>query len=207
MKPAATPDRCLLSLMGADGDCRIGGAGWRDRSTGPRHRLQVVRCREHGVAFTLYPEGHVPYGREPVFRMSEVGEVDTKTSLLGAAVAASRGERWPEELIEDEEGPVQRTQRRRVQRLATALGLGRPEVDSAVLAELGLEAIVCRGSAATRLAVIAGQAGDRALWLRIVGAIDLVGKYGPVCVVDGLRSCRLAPARGSFVRALRGPPR
>jgi hypothetical protein len=50
--------------------------------------------------------------------MGEGGEVDTKSSLLGAAVAASRGERGPDELIEDEEGPVQRTQRRRVHPLA-----------------------------------------------------------------------------------------
>jgi hypothetical protein len=159
------------------------------------------------VAFTLYPEGHVPYGREPVIRMGEGCEVDTRSCLLGAAVAASRGERWLDELIEDEEGPVQRTQRRRVQSLGSAVGLDRPEVSSAVLAELGSEAIVFRGSAASRLAAIADQTGDRALWLRIVGAIDLVGRYGPVGVVDGLRGCRLAPARGSFVRALRGPPR
>ncbi len=149
----------------------------------------------------------MPYGREPVLRMGEDGEVDTRSSLLGAAVAASCGERWPDELIEDEEGPVQRTQRRRVQRLGAAVGLERTEVVSQVLAELGLEAIVFSGSVASRLAVIAGQAGDRALWLQIVGAIDLVGRYGSVGVVEGLRSCRLAPARGSLARSLRGPPR
>ena len=159
------------------------------------------------MAFTLYPEGHVPHGREPVVRKSgEDSEFDPRSSLLGAAVAASRGERWPEELIEDEEGPVQRTQRRRVQRFGSALGLDRSEVDSAVLAELGLDAVVCSGTVASRLAKIAVQACDRAHWLRIVGAIDLVGRYGPVGAVDGLRDSRLAPARGSFVRALRGPP-
>ena len=198
----------MVHLSGAEGECRISGAGWRDRLTGPRHRLRVVRCRAHGVAFTLYPEGHVPYGREPLVRMGGAsGEVDTRSSLLGAAVAASGGERWPDELIEDEEGPVQRTQRRRVQRAAWAVGLDGPVVDSVVLAELGLDAVACTGTVAARLAPLADKAGDPALWLRIVGAVDLVGRYGPVGVMEGLRGRRLAPARSSFVRALRGPPR
>jgi hypothetical protein len=201
------PDCCLVGLSAEGCGCRIGGAGWRDRLTGPRHPLRVVRCRVHGAAFTLYPEGHVPYGREPVLRVAdEGGEVDTRSSLLGAAVAASRGERWPEELIEDEEGPVQRTQRRRVQRGAWAVGLDGPVVDSAVLAELGLDAVACTGTVAARVAVLADKGSDPGLWLRIVGAIDLVGRYGPVGVMEGLRGRRLAAARSSFVRALRGPP-
>lgn len=150
----------------------------------------------------------MPYGREPVVGRSEDdGKVDTRSSMLGAAVAASHGERWPEELIEDEKGPVQRTQRRRVRCIGRAIGLDQSEVDSAVLAELGLDAVVCTGTAASRLCRLASKAGDPAFWLRVVGAIDLVGKYGPVGVVEGLRNRRLAPARGSFARALRGPPR
>jgi len=208
MVPVAMPDRCLASLSGEEGECRIGGAGWRDRLTGPQHRLRKVRCRVHGGAFTLYPAGHLPYGRKAAVPTTEEGgEVDTRSSLLGAAVAASRGERWPDELIEDEEGPVQGTQRRRVQRIAWAVGLDQPVVDSAVLAELGLDVVACGGTVADRLAVIAGKAGDPALWLRIAGAVDLVGRYGPVGVMEGLRNRLLAPARGSFARSLRGPPR
>jgi len=151
----------------------------------------------------------MPYGREPVVcATGEGGEVDVRSHLLGAAVAASRGERWPTELIEDEEGPTQRTQHRRVQRVASAGGLDQRVVDSAVLAELGLDAVACSGALAVRLAGLAARAADdSALWLRIAGAIDLVGGYGRVGVMEGLRSARLAPARGSVARALRGPPR
>ncbi len=151
----------------------------------------------------------MPYGREPVVgATSRDGEVDARSSLLGAAVAASRGERWPDELIEDEEGPTRRTQERRVQRVASAVGLDHPVVDSAVLGELGLDVVACSGAVATRLAGLAARAADDpALWLRIAGAIDLVGRHGRVGVMEGIRSARLAPARGSFARALRGPPR
>jgi len=205
--PGRMPDRCLASLAGAAGECRIGSAGWRDRSTGPEHPLRVARCRLHEVAFTLYPEGHLPYGRKPVLgRADESGKIDARSSLLGAAVAASRGERWPEELIEEEKGPVQRTQRRRVLGLGSALGFDQPEVASAVLAELGLDAVECRGTLAQRLVALAGQAADPGLWLRVVGAVDLVGRYGPVGVMASPWCGRLAPARGSIARAMRGPP-
>lgn len=36
---------------------------WRARKTGPEHPLLVARCDVHQHAFTLYPPGHVPYGR------------------------------------------------------------------------------------------------------------------------------------------------
>ena len=96
MVPVALPERCLLSLDGAVGTCRVSEAFWRDRLTGPRHPLLVVRCRTHGVAFTLYPPGYVPYGRVPVVcRVDDGSDVDRTGSLLGAALAASGGESWP----------------------------------------------------------------------------------------------------------------
>ena len=208
MVPGHLPDRCLSSLSGAAGECKVGGAGWRDRSTGPRHRVRVVRCRTHGVAFTLYPTGHVPYGREPVLgEPDEAGEVDGKSSVLGAAVAASRGERWPEELIFDEQGPVQRTQRRRVRWLGKAVGFDQPQVASSVLGELGLSAVeVNARTLPQRVSALVRLARDSAPWLRFVAALDLVGQLGPVWVMPGVGCGRLVPARSSFARAMRGPP-
>jgi hypothetical protein len=46
--------------------CSIGLHHRRSRKTGPGFPLFVVRCRTHGVAFTVYPPGHVPYGRVAV---------------------------------------------------------------------------------------------------------------------------------------------
>ena len=209
MAPGHLPDRCLSSLAGAGGACRVGGAGWRERSTGPRHPLRVVRCRVHENAFTLYPEGHVPYGRVSVLsERGEAGEVDAKSSLVGAAIAAIRGERWPEELIFDEQGPVQRTQRRRVKWLGKAVGFDQPQVESSVLGELGLTAVeVNARTPAQRVSALGKLATDSTSWLRFVGALDLVGGLGPVWVMPGVGCDRLVPARGAFARFMRGPPR
>jgi hypothetical protein len=125
---------------------------------------------------------------------------------VGAAVAVCRGERWPEELVEEEHGPVGRTQRRWVRKVATVLGLDGVQVASAVLSELGLDAIMLGVTLAQRVAALAQKAADPSLWLHLAAALDLVGAYGPVGVMEGLQQPRLAPARGSFARALRGPP-
>ena len=94
-----------------------------------------------------------------------------------------------------------------MQRFGAAVELDGEEVASAVLAELELEAVACRGTVASRLAALASRAGDPALWLRLAGATDLVGRYGCVGVIDGLRNPRVSPARGSYARSVRGPPR
>ena len=43
--------------------CRLGVHHRRPRCTGPCFSLTVARCRAHQSAFTLYPPGHLPYGR------------------------------------------------------------------------------------------------------------------------------------------------
>lgn len=69
-----TPDGTLKPQMPdrgpcSDGDepcCKLAIHHYRDRTTGPCFPLAVVRCKVHAVAFTLYPPGHVPYGRAAV---------------------------------------------------------------------------------------------------------------------------------------------
>lgn len=39
---------------------------YRERKTGPCFPLAIMRCRTHTKYFTLYPFGHVPYGREAI---------------------------------------------------------------------------------------------------------------------------------------------
>ena len=46
--------------------CRVGINHYRKRKTGPGYRLTVAHCSTHQRGFTLYPPGHVPYGRDPV---------------------------------------------------------------------------------------------------------------------------------------------
>jgi len=159
------------------------------------------------MSFTLYPVGHVPYGREAVICQAEgTEEKEGRASLVGAAVAYCRGERWPEEPIEDEVGPVGRTQRRRIAAVGRAVGLDQPKVDSRLIGELGLDVVQTRGGLSERVAALCEAGPGMGPWLRIVGAMDLVGWWGRVGVLAGTANARLTPARGCRARSLRGPP-
>lgn len=102
------PSRCPCFIE--DGrECRVGHHHWRQRKTGPCHPLEVVRCRAHGKAFTLYPPGHRPYGRQAVVPLAPDGSrlIDRQGAaddLLGAEVTggmfeaaldAAAGRAWP----------------------------------------------------------------------------------------------------------------
>lgn len=71
---------------------------WRPRKTGPRHPLMVVRCSVHHVAFTVYPPGHVPYGRVPLMHVgsdgSTVRDATWTGTLFEAAIDAAEGRAW-----------------------------------------------------------------------------------------------------------------
>jgi hypothetical protein len=206
MVPVWMPARCLASLAGEGGECRLRRAGWRDRETGPRHPLQKVRCCTHGVALTLYPVGHIPYAREPVLWQSSWGGEDPRASLVSDAVSACRGEHRVEELIEDETGPVRRTQVRRIARVAYVTGLDKPEVDSRILGELGLDAVDVHGSLSRRVAALSRLGPGLGPWLRVLGAMDLVGHLGVVGVLPGVARSRLTRPSGARARHHRGPP-
>ena len=63
----------------------------RQRSTGPCFALTVLRCLTHHFAFTLYPPGHVPYGRAAVV------PVVAMATLFEAAADAAQGTAWARE--------------------------------------------------------------------------------------------------------------
>jgi hypothetical protein len=131
---------------GDDGDggapCRIGRHHQRRRKTGPAWGfVEVAYCAEHELAFTLYPPGHVPYGRVPWVDLAPDGsEVQRKAvaapgpapppvppssspSLFTAAADAAAGERWQRDTAPDPPDAVLSTQRRRVTRAAGVFGL------------------------------------------------------------------------------------
>jgi len=67
-------------VIPAQGWCGSAGSGCvlvldhrRPRKTGPGFPLWVMRCTAHKVAFTLYPPGHVPYGRQALAPVSPAG--------------------------------------------------------------------------------------------------------------------------------------
>jgi hypothetical protein len=131
---------------------------------------------------------------------------ELRPSLVGAAIAACRGQWWPEGLDEGEPGPVLRTQRRWIATAARALGLDGPEVDSRVVGELALDVIAVRGSRSQRVAALGQLGAGLGPWLRVAGAIDVVGRLGVVGVLPGVVRARLTRAGGRWARGYRGPP-
>ena len=146
MSPVCRLKRCLHSLVGVGGECRIQKAGRRERKTGPRHALTRLRCTTHRVSFVLYPLGHIPYGRVAVVEQSAGSpKPESRDDVVSAAAAWCAGRRWEEELIEDDPGPVRRTQWRRINQLAQRLGLDSKKVDSRILVgDTGLDFLLHR---------------------------------------------------------------
>ncbi len=78
----------------------------RERKTGPCFPLTVLVCETHGVGFTLYPPGHVPYGRTAVVSVAPeggaildgpVGAEAFEGTVFAAALSAAQGEPWDRE--------------------------------------------------------------------------------------------------------------
>jgi len=46
--------------------CRIRKHDFRGRKTGPGIPIRILRCKSHGLYFTVYPMGHMPYGRQAI---------------------------------------------------------------------------------------------------------------------------------------------
>lgn len=126
--------------------------------------------------------------------------------VVTAAAAWCAGQRWEEELIEDDIGPVRRTQWRRINQLARKLGLDGEKVDSRILGILDLPAEMCVAEPPRRVAALAGLGPGIGAWLRLAGAFDFVGLLGPVGIGAGVTNTRLRKARGAWARMRRGPP-
>lgn len=114
---------------------------YRSRKTGPRIPVAVVGCTVHGgQCYTLYPPGHIPYGREAAVPCSSVGSLlregktdrtwqpTWETTLFGAAVDAAGGRLWPSDSPSDDDRR-RRTQGRRLSWAGHLLGV-HPDVDS-----------------------------------------------------------------------------
>src|SRR3712207_4169119 len=74
LKPAVMPQSCVHASTG-DPACVLTVHHLRERKTGPQIPVTVMQCHTHGRAFTLYPLGHVPYGRLPVAPVGLDGQV------------------------------------------------------------------------------------------------------------------------------------
>lgn len=81
------PAECIAASHGGErGPCRIWLQHRRSRQTGPEFPLVVVECRTHRVAFTLYPPGHVPYGRVAMAPVDAAGRLLKAPEAVDEAV-------------------------------------------------------------------------------------------------------------------------
>jgi hypothetical protein len=117
LAPSVLPPRCPTEpARSPGGGCRIRVHHRRSRKTGPCFPVSVLRCARHRRAFTLYPLGHVPYGRAAVAPVHADGEprraADVRdhrrrrrggaalawcTTLFVAVLDAADGVAWPRE--------------------------------------------------------------------------------------------------------------
>ena len=72
--PAVMPPSCVHASPG-DPACVLVVHHTRERKAGPQIPVTVAQCRTHRRAFTLYPLGHVPYGRLAVAPVTLDGQV------------------------------------------------------------------------------------------------------------------------------------
>jgi hypothetical protein len=127
------PDRCVVAEAGET--CSVFVDHYRPRKTGPRFAVAVVGCTVHGgPRYTLYPPGHIPYGRQAAVACSPSGSLLRRpacagtadrrktgrswqplweTTLFGAAIDAADGKLWPSD-SPSEDDRRRRTQGRRL---------------------------------------------------------------------------------------------
>lgn len=177
------PDRCSPHRADDDLACELSAHHWRDRKTGPQFPVLIVKCRTHGVAFTLYPPGHVPHGRSAIAPVDLEGHplrcaadgpsepaLAWEQTIVRAAQDAARGEAWPRSTDDWTDAPGSwRTQGRYVGKVAGILGLtGAGE--SPLVGPLGVSALGQREANAAYRDATGYQTRGRAVWL-IVGEL------------------------------------
>ena len=154
---AVLPERCALA--GPAEKCSVFVDHHRERKTGPCFPLAVVGCSEHpGSRYTLYPPGHVPYGRRsavpcsasgPVLRSRTTGQPVWEATLFAAALEAARGIGWPGDSPCDDERR-RRTQGRRLTWAGTLLGIHptvEPRAQEQIATRLGVATMKLRDAA------------------------------------------------------------
>ena len=84
------PETAVCGEYVAGSPCRISIVAWRDRKTGPEHRLSLCACRGHDCRFMVYPVGFTQFARKKI-------DVDVEASgVLQAVKDAEENKLWPE---------------------------------------------------------------------------------------------------------------
>jgi hypothetical protein len=224
--PAVMPRGCVHAAIG-DEACVLVVHHVRARKTGPRIPVTVLQCRTHGRAFTLYPLGHLPYGRLAIAPVGLDGallrstdgepQVDGKrppawsTTLFGSAFAAIHA---PTIKITDPrwwatEAPERLAQGAAILGVHPALSVQaadaiafRLEIPRLVLRQAAGAYEQARGRAARGrvLVGVLGELGDACLLDRVLAAGACAGCWGTVTrwdVASRGARGRVFPGRGA----------
>lgn len=178
--------------------CRVSVDYHRARKTGPCVLVAVLKCVMHGNGFTLYPCGHVPYGREAVAPVGLDGKALSAASSpaspadelcapwrqtrFGAALDAAEGKAWPR----DGPGSCWTTQLQRLDELAALLGL-EPAPPSALGEKLALLLDVPRLSLIDDTARLARAVGFEERGLILVATLERASKGR--CILERVLAC------------------
>jgi hypothetical protein len=162
--------------------CSVGLDHKRRRKTGPPQGwVAVARCSSHRLAFTVYPAGHIPYGRAPLVVLAPDGSDvagGVSSGAMAAATDAREGKLWPREEAVD---AVQATQRRRILEAATLLGLAAGELDAAVAAAV----LHLPTGRLVEVAQRLSEARDLVTWGREVsGLVEMLARRGGRWLMD-----------------------
>ena len=110
----------------------------RDRKTGPMFPIRVMHCSTHGINFTLYPPGFVPYGRTKLGPVELDGMPSSQSfcvesyagTYFDAAIDAADGKPWPRESFDGSLKPRFTTQCRHIERIMQLLAINQnPDMD------------------------------------------------------------------------------
>lgn len=131
----AIPDVCPYHFLN-NNMCQLNHDHFRDRKTGPCFPLAVIRCQTHKKGFTIYPWGHVPYGRKQIAPVTPdgsliingKGEHRFEGTYFDAALDAATKHVWPHEDYKGNLHPRYRTQMRHLDRTTLLLGI-EPDID------------------------------------------------------------------------------
>lgn len=160
-----------------------------------------MRCLAHDRGFTLYPCGHVPYGRKAVAPVgpegSRIAGADWLQTIFAAAVDAAAGRRWQKEWEGIPLRSWRSTMARHLDLAAAWLGIA-PEVTTRDrerrAADLGIDLLALEEAAKE----IAGSSEDRIRGRAVVRILDGVAALPDLLV----RLLRAGHAAGLVGEAL-----